>query len=101
MISFADEEGARFNTPTFGSRALVGRLDVDDAVARLDDDGIALGDAMAAAGVDPAGLPTRLRGSSACAGSSSCTSTSRATSRRPGARPGSSPAWRRGCGCRR
>ena len=25
VISFADEEGARFNTPTFGSRALVGR----------------------------------------------------------------------------
>ena len=57
VISFADEEGARFNTPTFGSRALVGRLDVDDAVARLDDHGVALGDAMADAGVDPAGLP--------------------------------------------
>ena len=56
VISFADEEGARFNTPTFGSRALVGRLDVDDAVARLDDHGVALGDAMADAGVDPAGL---------------------------------------------
>jgi beta-ureidopropionase / N-carbamoyl-L-amino-acid hydrolase len=53
VISFADEEGARFNTPTFGSRALVGRLDVDDAVARVDDRGVTLGDAMAAAGVDP------------------------------------------------
>ena len=53
VISFADEEGARFNTPTFGSRALVGRLDVDDALVRLDDDGVALGDAMAEAGVDP------------------------------------------------
>ena len=28
MISFADEEGARFNTPTFGSKALAGKLDV-------------------------------------------------------------------------
>ena len=56
VVSFADEEGARFNTPTFGSRALVGRLDVDDAVARVDDHGVTLGDAMAAAGVDPAGL---------------------------------------------
>jgi N-carbamoyl-L-amino-acid hydrolase len=56
VISFADEEGARFNTPTFGSRALVGRLDVDDAVARLDGHGVALGDAMADAGVDPEGL---------------------------------------------
>ena len=53
VISFADEEGARFNTPTFGSRALVGRLDVDDALLRLDDDGVSLGDAMAGAGVDP------------------------------------------------
>jgi N-carbamoyl-L-amino-acid hydrolase len=53
VISFADEEGARVNTPTFGSRALVGRLDVDDALVRLDDDGVALGDAMAEAGVDP------------------------------------------------
>ena len=53
VISFADEEGARFNTPTFGSRALVGRLDVDDALLRLDDGGVALGDAMADAGVDP------------------------------------------------
>jgi N-carbamoyl-L-amino-acid hydrolase len=56
VISFADEEGARFNTPTFGSRALVGRLDVDDALARVDDHGVTLGDAMAGAGVDPDGL---------------------------------------------
>jgi N-carbamoyl-L-amino-acid hydrolase len=56
VISFADEEGARFNTPTFGSRALVGRLDVDDVLARVDDHGVSLGDAMAGAGVDPEGL---------------------------------------------
>jgi N-carbamoyl-L-amino-acid hydrolase len=68
VVSFADEEGARFNTPTFGSRALAGRLDVDDALARLDRHGVALGDAMAEAGVDPAGLAAapawqeRLRG---------------------------------------
>jgi beta-ureidopropionase / N-carbamoyl-L-amino-acid hydrolase len=53
VISFADEEGARFNTPTFGSRALVGRLDVDDALARVDEHGVTLGDAMADAGTDP------------------------------------------------
>jgi beta-ureidopropionase / N-carbamoyl-L-amino-acid hydrolase len=56
VISFADEEGARFNTPTFGSRALVGRLDVDDALDRVDEHGVSLGDAMADWGVDPAGL---------------------------------------------
>ena len=56
VISFADEEGARFNTPTFGSRALAGALDVDDVLGRVDDHGIALADAMAQAGVDPGGL---------------------------------------------
>lgn len=57
VIAFADEEGARFNTPTFGSRALVGRLDVADALARRDDDDVSLADAMAAAGAPPDGLP--------------------------------------------
>lgn len=57
VIAFADEEGARFNTPTFGSRALVGRLDVADALSRRDDDGVSMGVAMRAAGVDPDGLP--------------------------------------------
>ena len=28
VLSFADEEGARFNTPTFGSKALAGKLDI-------------------------------------------------------------------------
>jgi beta-ureidopropionase / N-carbamoyl-L-amino-acid hydrolase len=56
VVSFADEEGARFNTPTFGSRALTGKLDIDDAVERIDRGGVALGDAMAEAGVDPDGL---------------------------------------------
>ena len=68
VLAFADEEGARFNTPTFGSRALVGRLDVVDAVARRDDDGVALGEAMRDFGADPDGLAgapswlARLRG---------------------------------------
>ena len=53
VVSFADEEGARFNTPTFGSRALTGRLDVDDALGRVDGAGVSLGDAMAEVGVDP------------------------------------------------
>jgi beta-ureidopropionase / N-carbamoyl-L-amino-acid hydrolase len=56
VVSFADEEGARFNTPTFGSRALTGRLDVDEALDRIDRHGVSLGDAMAEAGVDPDGL---------------------------------------------
>jgi beta-ureidopropionase / N-carbamoyl-L-amino-acid hydrolase len=55
VISFADEEGARFNTPTFGSRALTGVLDLG-VLDRVDRDGIRLADAMRAAGVDPAGV---------------------------------------------
>jgi beta-ureidopropionase / N-carbamoyl-L-amino-acid hydrolase len=53
VISFADEEGSRFNTPTFGSRALCGTLDTA-VLARVDGDGVRLADAMVAAGIDPA-----------------------------------------------
>lgn len=56
VLSFADEEGARFNTPTFGSKALSGRLDLTAMLDRRDDAGVALGDAMLAAGVDPSGI---------------------------------------------
>ena len=51
VIAFADEEGARFNTPTFGSRALAGRLDA--VLDRIDDDGVTLRDAMRSFGADP------------------------------------------------
>ncbi len=56
VLSFADEEGARFNTPTFGSKALAGRLDLPAVLARPDDAGVALSEAMRAAGVDPDGI---------------------------------------------
>jgi N-carbamoyl-L-amino-acid hydrolase len=53
VLSFADEEGARFNTPTFGSKALAGRLDLPTVLERRDDDGVSLRDALRAGGVDP------------------------------------------------
>jgi beta-ureidopropionase / N-carbamoyl-L-amino-acid hydrolase len=56
VLSFADEEGARFNTPTFGSKALTGRLDVPTVLARADDAGVPVADAMRDAGVDPGGV---------------------------------------------
>ena len=56
VVSFADEEGARFNTPTFGSKALSGRLDFPAVLSRRDDGGVVLADAMRAAGVDPDGI---------------------------------------------
>ncbi|HSO98681.1 MAG TPA: hydantoinase/carbamoylase family amidase, partial [Solirubrobacteraceae bacterium] len=56
VLSLADEEGARFNTPTFGSKALTGALDVPAVLTRADESGITLAEAMRADGVDPDGL---------------------------------------------
>jgi len=53
VVSFADEEGARFNTPLLGSKALAGRLDLPAVLDRRDDDGVSLRDAMSMAGIDP------------------------------------------------
>jgi beta-ureidopropionase / N-carbamoyl-L-amino-acid hydrolase len=55
-IAFADEEGARYNTPTFGSRALVGRLEAGEVLNRVDERGVVLREAMRDAGVDPDGV---------------------------------------------
>ena len=68
VLCLADEEGARFNTPTFGSRALVGRLELGEVLDRADDNGVRLRDALARAGTDPTGVGrapewlSRLRG---------------------------------------
>ena len=53
VISFADEEGGRFGTPTFGSRALAGRLDPGPILDRPDRDGVTLEQALRRAGLDP------------------------------------------------
>jgi N-carbamoyl-L-amino-acid hydrolase len=42
--------------PTFGSRVLTGALDPGDVLGRADQDGVTVAEALAAAGVDPAGL---------------------------------------------
>jgi beta-ureidopropionase / N-carbamoyl-L-amino-acid hydrolase len=63
VVAFADEEGGRFGVPTFGSRLLTGALDPADVLERADQDGVTVARAMAAAGVDPAGVgadPARL-----------------------------------------
>jgi hydantoinase/carbamoylase family amidase len=51
LISFMDEEGARFGAALFGSRAFVGK-NLDDLGDRRDSDGISLRDAMAGLGFD-------------------------------------------------
>ena len=63
VVAFADEEGARSGLPTFASRLLTGALAPAAALARTTADGVPLGEVLAAAGVDPAGLgpdPERL-----------------------------------------
>ena len=56
VVAFADEEGGRFGIPTFGSRVLAGALDPADLLERVDEDGTSVSEALAAAGIDPAGL---------------------------------------------
>jgi len=52
LVSWADEEGARFGRSLFGSGAAAGRLDPEALRTLLDTGGVALPDALAACGVD-------------------------------------------------
>ncbi len=52
LVSWADEEGARFGRSLFGSSAAAGHLVPDDLRRLVDADGVALPDALAACGVD-------------------------------------------------
>lgn len=56
VACFGDEEGARFGVACAGSRLLTGALDPDRARALRDADGTTMAEAMAAAGVDVAGV---------------------------------------------
>jgi hydantoinase/carbamoylase family amidase len=51
LVDWADEEGARFGKSLFGSSACSGHLDVEEARALKDKNGIALPDALAAHGI--------------------------------------------------
>lgn len=52
VISFADEEGWRFNKGLFGSRGILGKLEADE-LQRTDKDGITREDALKSFGCDP------------------------------------------------
>ncbi len=52
LVDWADEEGARFGKSLFGSSACSGSLDMDEARALRDKDGVRLPDALAEIGVD-------------------------------------------------
>lgn len=52
VVCFTEEEGQRFGGGLVGSAVAAGDLSVEDALALADDDGITLGDALAAIGFD-------------------------------------------------
>lgn len=52
LVDWADEEGARFGKSLFGSSACSGNLDLDEARALRDRDGISLPDALRDVGLD-------------------------------------------------
>ena len=54
LVTFTEEEGARFGLPCLGSRLLTGAVDPEVARALTDDAGVTLAEAMTAAGLDPA-----------------------------------------------
>jgi N-carbamoyl-L-amino-acid hydrolase len=54
VVSFVDEEGARFGVACAGSRLLTGALDADRGRGLRDADGTSMAEAMSSAGHDPA-----------------------------------------------
>ncbi len=67
VIGFAEEEGQRYKATFLGSGAVIGHFD-ERWLGQADADGVLMRDAMAAAGLDPAGIPAcRLDASSALA----------------------------------
>src|SRR5436305_4394070 len=56
LVDWADEEGARFGKSLFGSSACSGNLDMNEARALKDKDGIGLPDALKQVGVDFEGV---------------------------------------------
>lgn len=59
VISFADEEGSRFNTPCFGSRTMVGTFG-DEVADAKDKDGISIRDVGPKRPADAAGFQRRI-----------------------------------------
>ncbi|HEY1626089.1 MAG TPA: allantoate amidohydrolase [Streptosporangiaceae bacterium] len=58
VTAFVEEEGARFGVACLGTRLLTGAVDPDRARSLTDDAGVSYADAMAGAGLDPAGIGT-------------------------------------------
>ncbi|AKT52639.1 allantoate amidohydrolase [Arsenicicoccus sp. oral taxon 190] len=54
VVSFADEEGARFGVACIGSRVVTGAMTPERALGLRDQDGVTMAEALRAAGRDPA-----------------------------------------------
>jgi allantoate deiminase len=57
VVAFMDEEGTRFGTGYFGSKSILGEIDVADTKHYLDKDGISIYEAMKDYGLIPENLP--------------------------------------------
>ncbi|MBI3969425.1 MAG: Zn-dependent hydrolase [Chloroflexi bacterium] len=53
VVGLCEEEGSRYHANMWGSRAITGRLFPDDFERLVDSDGVRIGDAMRAVGLDP------------------------------------------------
>ena len=60
VVAFGDEEGLRFGTGLFGSTAIIGTPQPED-LARTDDEGITLAQALRDFGLDPEAIPEAAR----------------------------------------
>jgi allantoate deiminase len=60
VVAFSDEEGLRYGTPYLGSRVVAGSFREED-LDRIDADGVAMRDAIIAAGGDPAAFAAEAR----------------------------------------
>jgi allantoate deiminase len=60
-VAICEEEGSRFDTNFWGARAIADRLEPGEADRVRDPDGVSLGDAMRAVGLDPANAATAVR----------------------------------------
>jgi allantoate deiminase len=67
VLGFSDEEGLRYGTPYLGSRVVAGSFRPED-LDRVDGDGIAMRDAIVAAGGDPAAFAGEARAGAALLG---------------------------------
>ena len=56
VVAFSEEEGVRYATPYLGSRALAGAFD-PALLGRVDAEGVAMGEAISAFGLDPGRIP--------------------------------------------